>query len=651
MAIEPIKRFWIAVSKDNGEKLVSLLKEYSLIHWEDLSPQESSSSSEYMELLNKIEEVVRIISRIFPEKKGFLEGFFGGRPEISREELEKLRKEISWEDLYKKAKSVERSLNLLEEKEKYLQNLYQETLYWEDLDEPLDFPRNFKRFSFYSGSFIRENFERFKEETKDIWDRGWIKYWEKEKEIKCIFIIPKEDKDKIEEALLKCKFEFHRIPYLKGKPKESLEKIKKHLERLRKDLDEILKSAKELYNKKSNLLAWYDYFYIKSQEKGFKNFSFDSKYFVVYSGWIPKRTKEKFINKIREKVEDFVWEERDPLPDEDPPVLLKNPKIFKPFEFLTKLYGLPPYGTLDPTPFTAPFYLLFFGICVGDFGYGLLLLLFSLLVKKRFKPEGSAKELMDLLSILSIPSIIVGIITWSFFGNQIFLGPDGKFLGIFPIINPSTDLIKALSIALSIGIISQFYALILRFISSWKKRDYKSALFDSLLWIVFLGSILLYLYSKLQNVSSINFIKYLILISLLGLIFTQGREYKGIARIIVGMISIYGILGGYGITSFIGDILSYSRLFALNLVSSIFGFVITQLSEMVRNIPFIGLILFSIIWISGQLLNFILSVLGAFVHSTRLQFLEIFGRFYSAGGKIFKSFKIDGKYFKLKESK
>ncbi|MCX7845997.1 MAG: V-type ATP synthase subunit I [Dictyoglomaceae bacterium] len=651
MAIVPLKRFWIAVSKEKEEKLVSLLKEYSLVHWEDLSREESSLDSEFTEIINKIEEIIKILFKIFPEKKGFLEGFFGGRPEISREELEKLRKEVFWKDLYEKAKSLERSLNLLEEKEKYIQNLYNETLYWEDLDESLDFPRSLNRFLIYSGSFSKENFEKFKEETKDLLDKGFIKYWEKEKEIRCIFIIFKEDKDKIEEILQKYKFESHRIPYLKGKPKENLERIKNYLERLRKDLDKLLKSAKELYSKKDNLLAWHDYFYIRFQENGFKNFSFNSKYFVIYSGWIPKKIKDKFVNELKENLKDFVWEERDPLPEEEPPVLLENPKIFKPFEFLTKLYGLPPYSALDPTPFTAPFYLLFFGICVGDFGYGLLLLLFSLWIKNKFRPESSAKELMDLLTVLSIPSIIVGIITWSFFGSQIFVGPDGKFLGIFPIINPSVDLITALSIALFIGIISQFYALILRFISSWKKKDYKSALFDALLWIIFLASILFYIYSRLQNISALSFIKYLLLISLIGLILTQGREYKGIARIVVGLISIYGILGGYGITSFIGDILSYSRLFALNLVSSIFGFVITQLSEMVRSIPILGWILFSIIWIAGQLLNFILSVLGAFVHSTRLQFLEIFGRFYSSGGKIFNSFKIDGKYFKLKESK
>jgi len=651
MAIVPLKRFWIVVSKENEEKLLGILKEFSLIHWEDLSIEGNISNHEYNELLNKLEEVIKILIRIFPEKKGFLEGFFGGRSEITREELERLKNEVSWEELYKEAKYIEKSLDILEEKEKYLQSLFEETMYWYDLDEPLNFPRIFKRFSLYSGSFKNEDFVKFKEDLKDILEDSWYVFWEKNSEVKVIFLIPLEYIKDFEDALQKYKFEYHRIPYLKGTPKENIERLKRSLEKLRKDLEEIIERAKELYNKKNNLLAWYDYFYIKSQEKIFKNFSFNSNYFVIYSGWIPVKLRDLFLKKLKDKIEDFIWEDRDPLDEEEPPVLLENKKLFRPFEFLTKLYGLPSYKSIDPTPFVAPFYLLFFGICLGDFGYGLLLLLSSFWIKRKFKPEGSARELMDLLSVLSIPSILVGILTWSFFGNQLFLGPDGRFLGIFPIINPSVDLIKALSIALFIGIISQFYALILKFISSWKNKDYQSALFDALLWIIFLSSILFYIYSRFQNISSLTFVKYILIISLISLVFTQGREYKGITRLIVGLISIYGILGGYGVTSFIGDILSYSRLFALNLVGSVFGFVITELSNMVRNIPVIGWILFSIIFIAGQLLNFILSVLGAFVHSTRLQFLEIFGRFYSAGGKMFNSFKIDGKYFRLKESK
>ncbi|MFN3699371.1 MAG: V-type ATP synthase subunit I, partial [Dictyoglomus sp.] len=334
------------------------------------------------------------------------------------------------------------------------------------------------------------------------------------------------------------------------------------------------------------------------------------------------------------------------------PVILDNPKFLKPFEFLTKLYGLPPYGFIDPTPFMAPFYMLFFGICLGDIGYGVLLLLSTLWIKKRYKPEEDTKNLLDLLSLLSIPSILVGVLTWSFFGNQIFIGPDGKFLGIFPLVNPSQDLITALGISLFIGVISQFYALILRFISCIKVKDYKGALYDSVLWIMFLLSLIIYFGSKAMgvNLKGIEFFKYFLFFSLIGLVLTQGRDNKGIARFIVGLISIYGILGGYGLTSFIGDVLSYSRLFALNLVGSIFGFVITQLAYMVRSIPVLGWILLGLIWVGGQLLNFVLSVLSAFVHSTRLQFLEIYGRFFVDGGKKFVPFKVEGRFFRIKKT-
>jgi len=273
-------------------------------------------------------------------------------------------------------------------------------------------------------------------------------------------------------------------------------------------------------------------------------------------------------------------------------------------------------------------------------------------IKNRYKPEDDTKQLLDLLTVLSIPSIIVGTLTWSFFGNQPLLGPDGKFLKVFPLINPSQDLITALGISLFIGVASQFYALILRFISCLKIKDYEGALYDAGLWILFLGSLLVYFGSKVLGIkfSGVEIFKYILIFSLVGLVLTQGRDKKGIARILVGLISLYGIMGGYGLTSFVGDVLSYSRLFALNLVGSIFGFVITQLANMVKGIPVLGWIFLVLIWVGGQVLNFVLSTLSAFVHSTRLQFLELYGRFFVDGGRKFFPYKIEGKFFRIKKN-
>ncbi|HOJ92144.1 MAG TPA: V-type ATP synthase subunit I [Dictyoglomaceae bacterium] len=654
MAILKLERFWVVLPKDEEGKILEIFKGFPNIHWEKLSSEVSTSGGgTYGEAIGKIEEILKILMRLFPEKKGLLEAFFAGREEIDDVEFERLRSEIHLESIYEELKSIEKTLNILEEKEKFLLSLYDETAYWSELEDSLDFPRTFKRFILYSGSFKPENWKKFLEDAKDILEVSWYKVINTSRETKVIFLIPKENKPTFEELLQKYNFDYRRIPYLKGTPSENLKRISSSLEKSKQDLAKLLDRAKSIAEKKRNILAWYDYFISKSSEQKINEYPYKSRFFDIFSGWIPKRDKNKFLDALKARISDCGFETRDPLPEEDPPVILENPKIIRPFEFLTKLYGLPPYGFIDPTPFMAPFYMLFFGICLGDVGYGTLLLLSTIWIKKKFGPEEDTKDLIDLLSVLSIPSIFIGILTWSFFGNQIFLGPDGKFLGILPLINPSQDLIAALGISLFIGIIAQFYALILRFISCLKVGDWQGALYDAGLWILFLGSLLLYFGSQALNIIlplPIDIFKYLIFVGLVGLVLTQGRDHKGIARFVVGLISLYGILGGYGLTSFMGDILSYSRLFALNLVGSIFGFVITDLANMLRGIPIVGWVLLVLIWVGGQLLNFVLSALSAFIHSTRLQFLELYGRFFVDGGRKFLPFKAEGKFFKVKKN-
>ncbi len=653
MAILKVEKFWLIFPKEKEEKVVSIFKGFEDIHWEKLTEEGNpEKSSPYDAYLTKLDEILKILRFFYPEGKGFLEAFFAGREEITEEEFEKLRSEVSVDELYKEAKILERTLNVIEEKKKLLSNLYEETAYWVDVNEILDFPRVFKRFALYCGGFTQDEWNSFLEDSKDVLEESWYKAFVSNKTVKVIFVVPKTLSEIFENLLQKHNFNHKRIPYLKSSPVEGLEKIQRSLNKVEEELKALYLKAEKLLAKKKNILAWYDYYVAKIKEVGAKSLAHHSNYFTIFSGWIPKRDKERFLTLLRDNIPDAIFDSREPDQDDDPPVILHNPKLIKPFEFLTKLYGLPPYGFIDPTPFMAPFYMVFFGICLGDIGYGLLLLLSSLWIKRKFKPEDDTKQLLDLLTVLSIPSIIVGTLTWSVFGNQPFLGPDGKFLGVFPIVNPSQDLITALGISLFIGIISQFYALILRFISCIKVKDYEGALYDAGLWILFLGSLLIYFGSKALGIrlGGMEVFKYVLLFSLIGLILTQGRDKKGFARILVGLISIYGIMGGYGLTSFVGDVLSYSRLFALNLVGSIFGFVITQLANMVKCVPILGWIFLILIWMGGQLLNFVLSALSAFVHSTRLQFLELYGRFFVDGGRKFLPYRIEGKFFRIKKN-
>ncbi|MEN3009198.1 V-type ATPase 116kDa subunit family protein [Pseudothermotoga sp.] len=648
MAVLKVERFWLVVPREEESKLLEIFKLFPRIHWERTSYVETQPSK-YTSKLNKIEETFKITMELFPSKRGLLESFFSGREEIDQQHLHNLLSEMSWKKLYHIAKWSERSLENLKRRKETIEQIKSEVKFWSELNSSFNFPRQFERYQFYSGTLTRKNFDLFLEQAKEFLEDGWVWSNQSKKDVKCIIVVRKENADKIEKMLQKYEFNHRRIPYLKSTPSESLKRLEKALQNIEKMKEKVLKKASIIREKIKNLQAWYDYFLMKSLEEKTVEFQHRTNYFVAYTGWIPTIDKQEFVGLLENKLSQFGFESRDPLPDEDPPVILHNPRFLRPFEFLTKLYGMPKYGGIDPTPYVAPFYLIFFGICLGDVGYGLTQFFLVSWIRKKFKPEGGARELLDLLRILSFPSILVGLLTWSFFGSQPFLGPDGKFLGIFPVVNPTAELMKALAIALFIGVFSQMYALVLRFISGLKTGDYKAAVYDGLLWLLFLTSMLIYFGLQLLTGKAHRVFLYMLFVSGIGLILTQGRDKKNFfSRIVVGIISLYGIVGAYGISSFVGDVLSYSRLFALNLVGSVFGSVITQLAQMVKGLPVLGWVMFALIWIGGQLLNYVLSALSAFVHSTRLQFLEMFGKFYSAGGRRFTQYSFEGKYFKVR---
>jgi V/A-type H+-transporting ATPase subunit I len=649
MAILRVERFWLVVPKEEEAKLLELFKIFPRIHWERTKHIETQSSR-YSAHLSRIEETFRIILELFPNKKNLLESFFAGREEIDEKQFRALLKEISWKKLYRTAKWAERALENLKRRKERLEQLILEIKFWSQLDCPLDFPRNFERYHLISGTMTKKNFDVFLKQVNDLLDESWVWSTQDKKDVKCILLVNKQNVEKIERTLQKLEFSFRKIPYLKSNPIESIKRVEKSLENVEKAKERVLKKASLLNEKIKNLQAWYDHFLSKALEEKTVEFQHTTTYFVAYTGWIPTIDKQQFIDLLERKISQYGFESREPLQDEEPPVILHNPRFIKPFEFLTKLYGMPKYNGLDPTPYVAPFYLIFFGICLGDVGYGLVQLILVSWIKKAFKPERGAKELLDLLQVLSFPSILVGLLTWSFFGSQPFLGPDGKFLGIFPLVNPTGELMKALGIALFIGVFSQMYALVLRMVSGFKTKDYKTAIYDGLFWLVFFASLLAYFGLQLLTGRPYKIFLYTLVGSALGLILTQGRDKKNIfSRIVVGVISLYGIVGAYGISSFVGDVLSYSRLFALNLVGSVFGSVITQLAQMVKALPVLGWVMFALIWIGGQLLNYVLSALSAFVHSTRLQFLEMFGKFYGGGGGAFTPYAFEGKYFKVRK--
>ena len=343
---------------------------------------------------------------------------------------------------------------------------------------------------------------------------------------------------------------------------------------------------------------------------------------------------------------------------EEPPVSLSWSRFVRPAGLLVKMFGLPKYGTFDPTPFVMATFLTFFGICFGDLLYGAMLIAVAGLLKRRFAGQKNLVEFFRLFTYAGVTTMIFGVLTGSWGSDLTAYFGEGNALDSLrqrlTLLDPLQQPMTALGIAVGIGIANQFYGLVLKFLSCAWRGDYLGGLFDGGLWFVYLASLIVMSIGMAGIAGEAMVLPSLCVFvaSAIGLVLTQGRAEKGFAgKAITGVVSLYGILGGYGTTSFIGDVLSYSRLLALGLTTTVIGMAFNIIAGFLKQMPFVGLALFVLVACFGHTFNFVMSILGSFVHPARLIFLEFFGRFYESGGAAFRPFGFRSANVELVEGK
>jgi len=372
---------------------------------------------------------------------------------------------------------------------------------------------------------------------------------------------------------------------------------------------------------------------------------------VIIKAWVP----EDKLDEIKAKLAsyDHLTEivSNEPEEEDEPPTLMQNSKWVSPFESLTKLYGPPKYGSLDPTPLLAPFYFIFFGMCLGDGGYGLVTLGFFLFFVKKFrKMPGGMKQFFMLFVFSGIASVIVGSLTGGWFGDMIDAFPFLHYLqplkNLPVILDPMNDPMTFLGISLALGVIQVLFGLGVAFYCCIRRGDYIGAFGDQGGWIVFLVGLMVF-GGAASNAIPESYSLVGKLLSLAGaaiLILTQGREKESFLQK-----GISGVLSLYNVTSYLGDILSYSRLLALGLATSAVAMIINMLSVLVTDIPVIGWVMAIVLCLGGHLFSLAVNVLGAFVHSLRLQYVEFFSKFYTGGGRSFEPLGYNTQYVDIAE--
>jgi V/A-type H+-transporting ATPase subunit I len=359
----------------------------------------------------------------------------------------------------------------------------------------------------------------------------------------------------------------------------------------------------------------------------------------------------------------------DPETGADVPVVLQNRKLVQPFEFITQIYGMPKYDEIDPTPFLAPFFFIYFGFCVSDAGYGLLLVIASLFALKKYQLGPTGTRFWKMFLYCGLSTIAVGILTGSWFGdlpdllaaaNRAFI-PFKRFKDALIILDPMHEPSKLLAIALTFGIIQTWFGTLTAAWGNFRNRRYLNILLDQVTTLVFLfgltGLALIFL-QVLPGTAATTF-KLASGLGAVALIATQGRGEKGGGgKFFFGLFACYNALSGY-----LSDILSYSRLWALGLVTGVMAMTINMIAvnfsqmtssmlPLVGKIPLLKLIVSTLIllliFVVGHLISFLMNLLGAFVHPLRLQFVEFFSKFFQSGGSRFRPFANANKYVNIK---
>lgn len=369
---------------------------------------------------------------------------------------------------------------------------------------------------------------------------------------------------------------------------------------------------------------------------------------IIWSIWLPEDCLEKVKATVKqyESLTEFAVVEPDE--GEMPPTLLKNPNWSACVEPLTLMYGTPTYGTVDPTTMMAPFFFVFMGMCFGDAGYGLILsgVFGYFLIRHQLPP--TIKKFFQILLIGMFCSVVMGALTGSWFGDSIDAFPFLSFLrplkSGLQILDPMKDPMTFLVISLALGFAHVIFGLMIACASNWSNGDKKAAVLDQMTWIIFLLGIVL-LGLSVGNVLPGSWLlpsKIMTYAGALALVLTQGREKRHfISKLISGVLSLYNVTG------YLGDVLSYSRLLALGLSSAAIGMVINLLCTLVYGVPYVGMFLAVLVFVVGHGFSIAVNILGAFVHSLRLQYVEFFGKFYEANGKDFTPLKNSPQYVRL----
>lgn len=448
----------------------------------------------------------------------------------------------------------------------------------------------------------------------------------------CIIAALNESAVEVNKLLRSAEFEAAAFENLTGTISQNISRIHARLEEIQKEQVALRKKASELAAHKLKLQVLFDHYQNLNSRINTEITAPATDNVVFFEGWV-KQTDYKKLESLVVGFSACAVAPVEPGEDEEVPVEIDNVRYVRPFETVTRLYGMPIPSSVDPTVFLAPFFAIFFGLCIADAGYGLVL---TALLAWAIKKAQGDKKMLWMLLICSIATTLAGTITGGWFGDSItsLLGTENaleKMRVNLMLFDPMTEPMTFFLLSLGIGYFQIQFGLFIALVANLKKKDVAAAVWDQLTWLIHLNA-LLCLGLSVSGILPAGLAKPCGIVAIftsLGILLFTARDVAWGGRLGLGFYQLFGTV------FYMGDVLSYARLMALGMVGSGFGMAINVLVKLVADVPYVGWLLGALLFAGGHLFNIALSMLGAFVHTMRLQFVEFFPKFFTGGGRDF----------------
>ena len=626
--------------------VTSKLKALGLLEFNEINDIESNYA------LAKVKYCIDFLSNFKDKSKKSDKSLATPDKVYDYKKLSSLFFQYDYQKIYEKCIELEGNLKILKTRENHLKNIQEQLEEWKELDLKIEDLEGTKNTEIIAGTLPSKDFVSCSDDLKKIGKEIEInKISEDKKQSKIIILSISEYHSSIKKILSKYNISYF-SPALEfnGTPRSILKDIFKELINIEEKRKLIFAESIKLHKENLWLYIAFDYLSILKNKKDIDKYIKQTKKVIFIEGWVLKKDLDELKNTLYKKFKELEIVFSDPEEGEDIPVALKNNKFVEPFESVTALYGIPKYREYDPTPLFAPFYFIFFGMSLSDAGYGLIIAALSYFALLKFKFEGTIKKFFELFFLGGISTFIMGAIMGSWMGDALnFLPKNILFIKTYLIdtvalLDPIKNPMPLLLISLSLGVIQIYTGFIIKFMANIKENKIKAGLMDQGSWLLLISGILLFVVaSAINSFAEFKVItKYIIWAGLFSIIITQGRSNKSIILKVAG-----GVLRLYDLIGYFSDILSYSRLFALGLSTAVLAVVVNNFVMLFKDIPIVGIIVAALVFIIGHLFNLVISGMGAFIHSTRLQYVEFFTKFYEGGGTPFKPFKIFTKYIKV----